>query len=128
MTQYQGRSGRTITGGRLRSGSEKKKRDLGRAAAETSIADERKRLIRTHGGNSKIRLLRSNKVNVVDSSNGKSTPTAIQDVDTNPASREYSRRRIITKGAILKTELGLVKVTNRPGIEGQINGILLVTE
>lgn len=128
MTQYQGRSGRTITGGRLRSGSEKKKRELGRAAAETSIDEERKRIIRTHGGNSKVRLLRSNKVNVVDATNGKSSSTVIQDVDTNPASREYSRRRIITKGAILKTELGLVKVTNRPGNEGQINGILLEKE
>ena len=128
MTQYQGRSGRTITGGRLRSSSEKKKRDLGRTASETSIDEERKRIIRTHGGNRKIRLLRSDKVNVVDASNGKSTNTEIQDVDTNPASREYSRRRIITKGAILQTELGLVKVTNRPGTDGQINGILVTKE
>jgi small subunit ribosomal protein S8e len=128
MTQYQGRSGRTITGGRLRQSAEKKKRDLGRSASETSIADERKRVIRTHGGNKKIRLLRSNKVNVMDVSSGKANSTTIEDVDTNPASREYSRRRIITKGAILKTEMGLVKVTNRPGRDGQINGTLITEE
>lgn len=128
MTQYQGRSGRTITGGRLRQSSEKKKRDLGRSASETGIAEERKRHVRTHGGNRKIRLLRSNKVNVMDVATGKASVASIEDVDTNPASREYSRRRIITKGAILKTEVGLVKVTNRPGVEGQINGILLVNE
>ena len=73
-------------------------------------------------------MLRSNRVNVSDVSSGKATNSEIQDVDTNPASREYSRRRIITKGAILKTELGLVKVTNRPGNEGQINGILVKEE
>jgi len=128
MTQYQGRSGRTITGGRLRQSSEKKKRDLGRAPSETHIAEERKRIIRTHGGNRKIRLLRSNRVNVMEAKSGKATNAEIQDVDTNPASREYSRRRIITKGTILKTDLGLVKVTNRPGNEGQINGILLAEE
>ncbi len=128
MTQYQGRSGRTISGGRLRQSSEKKKMELGRAASETSIDDERKRIIRTHGGNRKIRLLRSNRVNVINVSSGKASNAEIQDVDDNPASREYSRRRIITKGAILKTELGLVKVTNRPGNEGQINGVLLKEE
>ncbi|MHA2032266.1 MAG: 30S ribosomal protein S8e, partial [Candidatus Kariarchaeaceae archaeon] len=83
MTQYQGRSGRTITGGRLRQSSEKKKRDLGRSASETSIAEERKRMIRTHGGNSKIRLLRSNQVNVMDVSSGKASLATIEDVDTN---------------------------------------------
>ncbi|MCE7737493.1 MAG: 30S ribosomal protein S8e [Candidatus Heimdallarchaeota archaeon] len=128
MTQYQGRSGRTISGGRLRQSSEKKKKELGRAPSETSIDDERKRIIRTHGGNRKIRLLRSNRVNVIDVSSGKASNAEIQDVDTNPASREYSRRRIITKGAILKTDLGLVKVTNRPGNEGQINGVLVKEE
>ncbi|OLS29046.1 MAG: 30S ribosomal protein S8e [Candidatus Heimdallarchaeota archaeon LC_2] len=128
MTQYQGRSGRTISGGRLRQSSEKKKRELGRPAAETSIAEERKRSVRTHGGNQKIRLLRANKVNVMDVSTGKAKQVEIQDVDTNPASRQYSRRRIITKGAILKTDLGLVKVTNRPGIEGLVNGIILAEE
>lgn len=128
MAQYQGRSGRTISGGRLRQSSEKKKKELGRPASETAIAEERKRIIRTHGGNRKIRLLRSNRVNVIDVSSGKASNAEIQDVDTNPASREYSRRRIITKGAILKTELGLVRVTNRPGNEGQINGVLIKDE
>lgn len=128
MAQYQGRSGRTISGGRLRQSSEKKKKELGRPASETAIAEERKRIIRTHGGNRKIRLLRSNRVNVIDMSSGKASNAEIQDVDTNPASREYSRRRIITKGAILKTELGLVRVTNRPGNEGQINGVLIKDE
>ena len=128
MTQYQGRSGRTISGGRLRQSSEKKKRELGRAAAETTIDEERKRSVRTHGGNKKIRLLRTNKVNVVNVESGKTKQVEIQDVDTNPASRQFSRRRIITKGAILKTELGLVKVTNRPGIEGLVNGITITEE
>jgi len=35
------------------------------------------------------------------------------------------RRNIITKGAILQTDLGKVRVTNRPGQEGVINGILV---
>ena len=43
----------------------------------------------------------------------------------NPANRDYERRRIITKGAILDTELGQVKVLSRPGQDGILNGILI---
>jgi small subunit ribosomal protein S8e len=35
------------------------------------------------------------------------------------------RRNIITKGAVIKTELGDAKVTNRPGQDGLINAVLL---
>ncbi|MHA1475907.1 MAG: 30S ribosomal protein S8e, partial [Promethearchaeota archaeon] len=38
---------------------------------------------------------------------------------------DYNRRNILTKGAIVKTKLGLVKITSRPGQTGQINGKLL---
>ena len=37
----------------------------------------------------------------------------------------YVRRNIITKGAIVKTEAGLVKITSRPGQDGTLNGILV---
>ena len=45
----------------------------------------------------------------------------------NPANRDYERRRIITKGAILDTELGQVKVLSRPGQDGILNGILITS-
>ncbi len=38
---------------------------------------------------------------------------------------EYVRGNIITKGCVLNTELGKVKVTNRVGQDGVVNGILL---
>ena len=37
----------------------------------------------------------------------------------------YMRRNILTKGAIIKTELGDARITNRPGQDGVINAILL---
>ena len=128
MTRYQGQSKRSISGGSLRKGYEKKKRELGRPAAATQIAEERKRFVRTWGGNRKIRLYRTTKVNVMDPETGKAKQAVIKDVATNPASREYSRRRIITKGAILETDLGKVRVSNRPGNEGFVNGVLITEE
>jgi len=35
------------------------------------------------------------------------------------------RMNVITKGAIIETDKGNVKVTNRPGQEGHVQGILI---
>lgn len=125
MVRYQGKSGRIITGGKLKSSSTKRKRDLGRPAAETQIAETRRRVIRTHGGNSKYRLFKTNTVSVMNPETGKALQADIKDVDTNPASRAFTRRRVITKGAILDTSIGKARVTNRPGNEGYVNAVLL---
>ena len=125
MVRYQGRSGRLITGGRIRRQYNKKKRELGRPAAETHIAEERKRFVRVHGGNQKIRLYRTTKVNLINPKTGKASVLEIKDVANNPASRDFTRRRVITKGAILETEMGQARVTNRPSSEGFINAILI---
>ncbi|MDH5401136.1 MAG: 30S ribosomal protein S8e [Candidatus Heimdallarchaeota archaeon] len=127
MTKYQGKSKKLISGGRRRSNASKKKRELGRPPVETHIAETRKRIQRTMGGNRKFRLYRENKVNIVNIETGKATSGTISNVTHNPASRDFTRRRIITKGAIIDTNLGKAKVTNRPGSEGFVNAIL-VTE
>jgi small subunit ribosomal protein S8e len=42
-----------------------------------------------------------------------------------PSNRFLARQKIITKGTIVDTEMGKVKVTNRPSREGVLNGILI---
>jgi small subunit ribosomal protein S8e len=42
-----------------------------------------------------------------------------------PSNRFLARQNIITKGTIVETELGKVKITNRPTQEGIVNGILV---
>jgi SSU ribosomal protein S8E len=42
-----------------------------------------------------------------------------------PANREYARRGIIVKGAIIQTEMGKAVVTSRPGQDGAVNALLL---
>ena len=125
MTRYQGRTGRLLSGARLRSQVGKKKRMLGRAPSETGIGPEVRKKVRTLGGTPKYRLYKAESVNVVNTKTGKVQSTEILDVEKNPASRDYQRRRIITKGAILKTNLGSVRVSNRPGKEGFVNAVLL---
>ena len=64
-------------------------------------------------------------INVSDIKKKKTTRVKIEGLEENKASVDYNRRNILTKGAIVKTKLGLVKITSRPGQSGQINGKLL---
>jgi len=68
-------------------------------------------------------LLRGNKVNV--QIKGKKNKLVIKDVLETPSNRFLARQNIITKGTIVETESGKVKITNRPTQEGNINGILV---
>jgi len=46
-------------------------------------------------------------------------------VKSNPANPFYIRRNIVTKGAVIETELGDALVTNRPGQNGMVNAKLI---
>jgi small subunit ribosomal protein S8e len=124
-SQWLKRSRKKLSGGLIRQAAAKKKRDLGRYPAETHIGTRKLKNIRTRGGNSKYRVLADEFVNVLDQTSGISQKSKILNVLENRANREYTRRRIITKGCVLDTELGKVRVTSRPGQHGIISGVLI---
>ena len=125
MVITQGKSTRSSTGARNRANRGKRKSELGRDPAETHIAEKKVRKIRTRGGNEKLRLAATNKVNVVNKLYGKAQVLNILGVVENNANPNYVRRNIITKGAIVATSEGNVKVTSRPGQDGVVNGIFV---
>ena len=49
----------------------------------------------------------------------------IKNVLETPSNKFFARQDILTKGTIVETEIGKVKITNRPSQEGVINGILV---
>jgi len=120
------------TGGRKKQFRQKKKRHFGRFPTETRIADENqgeKRVkIRVRGGGIKVRLYRALYANVVDPETKECKKVKIITVEENRANREFKRRHIITKGAIIRTEMGLARVTSRPGQDGVVNAVLLKEE
>ena len=126
MAIFQGRSIKKPSGGRNVRHRGKRKSELGRDPAETRIDDKNLRKIRTRGGNEKLRLATHNKINVVNPFSKESQTLDILNVIENEANPNYVRRNIITKGAIVETSSGKVKVTSRPGQDGVINGILLI--
>lgn len=124
LTKTHGRSKLTSTGALVKPARKKRKFELARPPIETQLGEEKKKKIRTRGGSKKTKLLTGNKVNVVDK-DGNISSVEIKGVETNKCSVDYARRSIITKGAILNTELGFVKVTSRPGQDGVINGVVV---
>ena len=123
--QWLKRSRRKLSGGLIRRSSSKKKRDMGRYPAETQIGQRKLKHIRTRGGNTKHRVLKAEHAIVLDQSTGISQKVKILNVLENQANREYARRRIITKGCVIDTDLGKARVTSRPGQHGVINCILI---
>lgn len=77
---------------------------------------------RVRGGAYKQIILSSDTANVAVRSEYKKAK--ILTVSANPADNQFVRRNIITKGAIIDTDLGKARVTSRPGQNGIINAIL----
>jgi len=123
--RWQGKSTRKYTSGRIISARSKKRYELGGDEANTHLGETIKKTERTMGGNEKTRLLRDSTAIVTDPKTNTAKNVKIDTVSGNPANIHYVRRNIITKGAIIKTELGTARVTNRPGQEGNINAVLI---
>jgi small subunit ribosomal protein S8e len=117
------RSTKKRTGGRRRAVRKKRKHELGSEPTETQVGEHRLKIVETHGGNTKIRAVEMDVASVA-TDDGVERAT-IEDVVENASNPNYVRRNIITKGAIIETDVGRARVTSRPGQDGQVNAVLL---
>ncbi|MEM5798412.1 MAG: 30S ribosomal protein S8e [Candidatus Aenigmatarchaeota archaeon] len=123
MPTWRLRSARKPSGGLLQRLRKKRRMDRGGIFLETKIDDIKKRIDKVRGGGQKIRLFSINYANVAEK--GKVKKVKILSVVENPANPNYVRRNVITKGAVIKTELGLARVTSRPCQDGIVNAVLI---
>ena len=125
MAVWHGKSKRKSTGGLLRLNRNHKKYELGREPIKTVIGTEtKKRIVRVRGGNTKVKIRVVDKINVVDKNN-KTYVAKLVKVIENKANPHFVKHNMITKGTIVETDKGLVKVTSRPGQDGTINGVVV---
>lgn len=104
----------------------KRKYAYGRPFVPAILSDKEERiLIRVRGGNYKVRLKKVAYANVTDPETGETKKARILGVVETQANREFARRGIIVKGAVIETELGKARVTSRPGQDGVVNAVLL---
>lgn len=123
--QKQFRAQRKPTGGLYHKLRKTKKRDLGRDFRPVHMAPAKTKKVRTYGGSVKMAMLSADYANVLDQSTNTVKKAKITTVKENPANPHFVRMNVITKGAVIDTELGLARVTSRPGQHGIVNAILL---
>lgn len=121
----QGRSSRKSTGGRRISPRKRKRFELGSDPTWTLLGPRKAAAVRTRGGGRKTRLRSADTVQVTDPRTGRTSAAKIETVVSNPANPFFQRRNILTRGAVVQTGLGRVRVTSRPGQEGGVSGVLL---
>jgi small subunit ribosomal protein S8e len=125
MAIWKFRSKRKVSGGKYNKIRDKRKSEIGREPALTTIGETKKSEVRMIGGEKKVYLLRHKSANVYDPKTKKFHKLEIKTVSENNANRNYIRRNIMTRGAIIGTEMGKARITNKPGQEGAINAVLI---
>ncbi|MDI6642864.1 MAG: 30S ribosomal protein S8e [Candidatus Hodarchaeaceae archaeon] len=125
MAKWQGRSLKKPSGGRIWARRMKRKREMGREFIEPKLGPTKHVKIRTLGGNIKSSVLSTDVANVMDPKTGGAKKVKILTVVENPADPHFVRRNVLTRGAIIETELGKARVMSRPGQSGTVDAVLL---
>ena len=116
-------AGRKITGGKYHKQCKKQKHSLPGHARIVKLGEKKTKILRGLGGTLKTVSLSQNKINVIK--NGKAKVVKIKNVLETPSNRFLARQNVLVKSAVVDTELGKVRITNRPSQEGIVQGILI---
>ncbi len=115
--------GRKISGGKYKQIRKKKSYERPGQKRIVKLGEKKTKILDGRGKTSKIVSLLQKEINVINK--GKSKKTEIKNVLETPSNRFLARQNILVKGAIVETDLGKVKITNRPSQEGIVQGIVI---
>ncbi|MEM3422910.1 MAG: hypothetical protein QXF35_02800 [Candidatus Bilamarchaeaceae archaeon] len=103
--------------------SDKKLAHIGGVFSATKVSEEDVRTMRRKRGGARVpKLKKAASINVATKEGVKKAKIIRVLESHNP---EYVRMNIITKGAVVETNIGKVRVTNRVGQDGIVNGVLI---
>ena len=126
MAKWHGISRRKSTGGRMKHHRGKRRTEISSENQFAYVGEvEQRKNYRKTAGSQTVRLLSAHEINVNHPKEGKTVRATINGVIENDADPNYVRRNIVTKGALVETNIGRVRVTSRPGMHGVVSGILL---
>jgi small subunit ribosomal protein S8e len=114
---------RRATGGRAKAHRGRRAYEKDGYAIEPLVGPASRRQIHRRGGHTSAGVKFADFANVSDPA-GKASKSKILRVKKSPANRDYERRGVITKGAVLETEAGEAVVTSRPTADGVVNAVL----
>ena len=117
--------GRKLTGGRKVAMRGRRKFEIDRYPNEAVVGPSQVVARRIRGNNNKVAFKSAEVANVIDQENKRVIKSKILRVTKNPANRDYERRGVVSKGAIIESENGTARVVSRPGQDGVVNAILI---
>jgi small subunit ribosomal protein S8e len=117
--------GRKLTGGRKVAMRGRRKFEIDRYPNEAVVGPSQVVARRIRGNNNKVAFKSAEFANVIDQENKRVIKSKILRVTKNPANRDYERRGVVSKGAIIESEHGTARVVSRPGQDGVVNAILI---
>src|SRR6476646_8631544 len=112
-------AGRKFTGGRKVAMRDRRKFEMDRYPHEAVVRR------RVRGNNVKSAFKTVEFANVADPASKKVVKSKILEVTKNSANKDYERRGVISKGALLETNAGVARVISRPGQDGTVNAVLV---
>ena len=116
--------GRKLTGGKYHRGARKKKlHERSGQLRVVKLGEKKTKIIPGRGSTKKLVSLSQNTINLIIK--GKAKQAKIKTVTETPSNRFLARQNILVKGAIVDTDLGKARISNRPSQEGNIQGILV---
>jgi small subunit ribosomal protein S8e len=118
-------AGRKLTGGRKVAMRGRRKFEIDRYPNEAVVGATQIVVRRTRGDNVKAAFKTAEFANVIDVQAKSVTKSKILKVSKNPANRDYERRGVISKGAVIETERGSAVVVSRPGQDAVVNAVLV---
>ena len=119
------KTGKKVSGGRYHKPRKKKKYELPRQVRVVKLGKEKRKKMRVRSGKEKIVLLSTDTANILDTKTKKSMKAKITNVLETPSNRFLARQNVLMKGAIIETDKGKARITNRPSQEGSVQAILV---
>ena len=117
------KSGRKASGARYKKPKKRKLTGRQGQARIVKIGETKTKLLRGRGGIRKIVSFLNDVANVTIK--GKTKKSNIKNVIETPSNIFLARQNILVKGAIIETELGKARITNRPSQEGNVQAVLI---
>jgi len=125
LTKWNIDKGKKVSGGRIHQYRKKRRFQRMSLPLLTEIGKEKTVLKRGRGNTVKTKSVKIEFVNVNDLKTKKRKKVKILDIVSNPANPHYVRRGIVTKGCVVKTDIGNVKITSRPSQVGIASGFVV---
>ncbi len=116
-------AGRKLTGGKYKRPKKKKKTGRQGQTRIVKLGDRKSKLLGGRGNTTKLVSFTGNYCNIIIK--GKAKSAKITNVLETPANVFLARQNVLVKGAVIETDLGKAKITNRPSQEGQIQAVLI---